>query len=386
MFVFDGITDSRCYKVRFNASQDTISFSNSSSYWKVGFSKSTSMSLYSLTPKKSTVYIKGTTKYGNISTRASSMTNTSSYYYVKLGSDSIDVVNVSANKSQVISGESITVKVSPSKTITYGGTISYLYQYSKDGGSTWEDISTSTSTSIQFEVPTSNADYTLKFRVRSQDNMGFTSTDYILSQNIGVTINNPPSFNVSGSNLGTVSEPICIDYIVSDVENDDINVTESIDDVIIRTYKPVLGQSNTFQISGQKWNKLLNGVHKVAISATDINNSTSIQEWTFTKNIDSVELTLSTPLEAADIIHRTILNVERKVPEGAEFRVYACNNGFDNEPVWEEMTSAVLRGKKFFFSNATKTATKWGYNLKIILQRNNTQGDCYISGIGGNFE
>lgn len=95
--------------------------------------------------------------------------------YTYLGSDSIDPISIYYPTSGVNPGDNITVSVTPASNI-YGGTIIYLYQYSLNGGG-WLDAQTTTATSIQFDIP--NTATSIQFRARAQDDMGFTSTDYV---------------------------------------------------------------------------------------------------------------------------------------------------------------------------------------------------------------
>jgi hypothetical protein len=86
------------------------------------------------------------------------------------------------------------------------------------------------------------------------------------------------------------------------------------------------------------------------------------------------------------MLTRAIINVTRQIPAGAVFTVEVCNNGFDASPTWQDVTAAVSTGNRFFFSNTDKTAPDWGFNFRIRVQRNDATGDCFIQGIGGNFE
>ena len=63
-----------------------------------------------------------------------------------------------------------------------------------------------------------------------------------------------------------------------------------------------------------------------------------------------------------------------------------CNNGFDSSPTWEDATDAALAHHAHVFANKIKQNTKWGVNVRVNLTRNGAIGDCYLSGIGGNFE
>lgn len=106
-----------------------------------------------------------------------------SYWYTRLTSGSIDPTAVALASSPPVAGQSATIQVTP-RSNSYG-TISYLYQYSIDDGSTWTTIATSSATSYSFTVPTGAA--SIKVRVRAQDNLGFTSADYVTSSAYTVT-------------------------------------------------------------------------------------------------------------------------------------------------------------------------------------------------------
>lgn len=105
------------------------------------------------------------------------------YFYLYRGSDSIDPLSINYPMDNLRPGDKITISVSKSSSIKYGGTISYLYQYQLNGGS-WTNIQTTSAESISFTVP-SNAK-TIRFRVRAQDDMGFVSTTYVTGDTAGV--------------------------------------------------------------------------------------------------------------------------------------------------------------------------------------------------------
>lgn len=126
------------------------------------------------------------------------------YFYDYIGSDNIDPNSVTYSTNSPVQGQSITIQVSP-RSNTYGGTISYQYQYSINNGSTWTNIdSATTSTSKSFTIPSSATQF--KARVRASDNMGFTSTDYVTGGNL--TVREPTAtytISLTASSGGTVS-------------------------------------------------------------------------------------------------------------------------------------------------------------------------------------
>lgn len=141
------------------------------------------------------------TKIGTVSSSSQSTYPTTSegglqngYVYLYLGSDNIDAISTSSSSSSSLKpGSSCNIIVS-SRANSYGGTISYLYQYSVNGGS-WTNISTTSNTSITFIIP--NNATSIMFRTRAQDNMGFTSSDYVSS----------PLYTVTTSSGGGTVDP-----------------------------------------------------------------------------------------------------------------------------------------------------------------------------------
>lgn len=66
-----------------------------------------------------------------------------------------------------------------------GYTVSYLYQYSINGGSSWITVgAATTNTQIEITIPESAEQFMA--RVRAQDDIGFTSADYVTGANLAV--------------------------------------------------------------------------------------------------------------------------------------------------------------------------------------------------------
>lgn len=63
-----------------------------------------------------------------------------------------------------------------------------------------------------------------------------------------------------------------------------------------------------------------------------------------------------------------------------------CNNANDPAPEWEDATEAATAKHAHIFTNTMKQAPEWGVNVRVTIERNSAIGDCYITGIGGNFE
>lgn len=107
---------------------------------------------------------------------------TTSNWYVYQGSDSIDPTAVSYSNTKPKAGETIAVTVTP-RANTYGGTISYRYEYSTDGGGSWAFFS-GTDTSYNIQIPQGASQFMV--RVRASDGWGFTSSTYVYGANLTV--------------------------------------------------------------------------------------------------------------------------------------------------------------------------------------------------------
>lgn len=106
---------------------------------------------------------------------------------------------------------------------------------------------------------------------------------------------------------------------------------------------------------------------------------------TFEK-IRKINFDLSTPIETETMPERVSVEVGSKIPLGASYVVSVCNNANDENPTWEDCTSEVKSNLAHVFSNNTKTADNWAINIKVEIDASDSDTECYVSGIGGNWE
>ena len=112
------------------------------------------------------------------------------YYYVRQGSDEVDPTAVTV-PDDIDDGTTIQISITPNTGKTYGGTISYTYQYRYNGGS-WQTLTTTTAVTASLAVPKDQYK-TLEVRVRAQDDMGFTSNTWVTSGVKTIIANQPPT-------------------------------------------------------------------------------------------------------------------------------------------------------------------------------------------------
>ena len=165
--------------------------------WNVGLWGSSGKSYYGFTVYKSdSGYRPGAFQQWLSSSRSSEYPNydvdyPDGYFYYSEDQDVIDPVSVSIPDS-ILYDSDITISIAASEDAinnTYGN-ISYTYSY-KFNDTDWTDIKTTSETTCSLRVPSGKK--TVKVRVRAQDDIGFTSSTYVESNEVSVYASNPPS-------------------------------------------------------------------------------------------------------------------------------------------------------------------------------------------------
>jgi len=286
--------------------------------------------------------------------------------------------------AEVIGGEQALIKWGAS-TDPDGNLAGYRLERKVDNGAFTQIAQTNVNTR-QYTDDIQWGWNTVRYRVKAYDT-NEAESDYETSGLITVINNRPPAISGEDGDLGTKNEGFSQNYTITDADDGAVvTVVEKLDGKEIRTYTATLGATNTFDITGDRWVKLLNGPHTMTITATDQLGASVTRTWTFTKSVTSIEFTLTNPLPADDMPTKCIINITGSLPLGSELTVEVCNNGNDEEPTWEDITQKVLGNQKHFFQNTTKTAEEWGFNLRVKLERGTATGLVAISSIGGNFE
>ena len=91
--------------------------------------------------------------------------------------------------------------------------------------------------------------------------------------------NSAPSISGQDTDLGLQTGSFAENYTVTDVEGDNVVVTEYVDDEQIRSYQATLGQEETVVLARAAWLQLTNGAHQLRVEAVDGNFATSVRVW-----------------------------------------------------------------------------------------------------------
>lgn len=265
-----------------------------------------------------------------------------------------------------------------------GNLAGYSLEREVDGSGQWSVVYTGNTLSYTDTITKGWA--SVKYRVRAYDTNNAYS-GYVTSPSRPVNNNTAPEIactSPSGSNLGTKDAGFTVSYTVSDVDGDEVSVTEAIDGVTKRTFTAALGTSNSFKVNGEYFMKLLNGDHTMTITANDGKAST-VHSLTFKKEVTGASVTLEAPMEADALITICVLSVAGFIPADAHYTVEVTNNAKDDAPVWEDCTAEVKSGANHIFENKT-AANGFAFNFRVTAERGASGEGGYINSVQGGFQ
>lgn len=196
-----------------------------------------------------------------------------------------------------------------------------------------------------------------------------------------------PVISGNDKDMGVINDKFEYVFSISDVEKDTIYYSTYLDNKLLsKQVEAVDGKKYATVIEGMDMIKLEPGKHTFKIVAVDAQGSKSERIITFSRDVQTLIMMLKEPF-ATDVQSKKVLVAPGwDVAKGAECRVEVCNNGFDTNPTWEDATAMTELNKAYVFQNDRKTATKWGVNIRLMIERKAAKTNSYITGIGGAFE
>ena len=277
-------------------------------------------------------------------------------------------------------GEPLTITWGQSTDID-GDPICYILERQTDGG-TWTKLYEGAEQTYTDSII--KGWKTVAYRVKAYDSYN-SSSAYVTSETRTVNNNTAPVISGEDAALGVKTGSFSQAYTVSDAENNTVTVTEYVDNQVIRSYQAVLGQDTAITISRENWMKLTNGNHQLRVTAYD-GVATTARIWTFSKKETVICFQLAAPMETEAAAVKILVSPTWKI-DGAAVRVEACNNAFDEAPAWEDITAMLMLKRVYHFTNAAKTADKWGLDIRFTIEKNEGyEGEVSITGFGVAYE
>lgn len=190
----------------------------------------------------------------------------------------------------------------------------------------------------------------------------------------------------SGEDLGEKDAEFELTYTpIGPRENASVKVVEILDGQEKRQYTVTSGTKTSFKIDKDEWREILNGQHTITIKADD-GTEKAEKTFKFLKNETEILLELKNPMEAIEMPTKAIVQMIASIPSGATSKVEICNNAFDTNVSWQDVTEEVKNLENIEFKNKSKTAENWGVNIRVNIKRNSAEGSCFISTLNMKFE
>lgn len=257
-----------------------------------------------------------------------------------------------------------------------------------EGETIYSTIGTSTTHNIVvndevLKKLTSNKQYSITVKAEdSQKSSKNSSTTFTFTK-----ISDPPILNIEDKDFGKILNKPIIEYSLTKGEN--VTIREKIEDKEVRNFKATIGETYQFEMSDEDWQGFSpNKVITATIEAEDEYGQVTTKTFTFEKIITRIEIKGKTPTKTDDKVTKVLLRPILRSMEGVKtVNIYACNNGLDNEPTWEDISENSLLHNVSFLENDSKTSEEWAFNLKIVIEREEGyDGEIILDALGGAFE
>lgn len=266
-----------------------------------------------------------------------------------------------------------------------GNLSGYILERAINGGSSYTQVFKGNA--LSFTDSITKGWTSVRYRVKAYDSYEAES-GYTTSPERTVDNNTAPTITCDyedGADLGTKSSGFTVSYSVNDVDSSDtLTVVEKLDGVQKRSFTATRNQSNSFAVTGEYFQKILNGQHTMVISVSD-GKVTTTRTFTFTKSVTTAVITLEEPMEADAQITICAITVAGSIPADAEYTVEVTNNAKDTSPVWEDCTTAAKNGTNYLFTNET-AANGFAFNFRVTAERGDSDEGGYITSIQGGFQ
>lgn len=274
----------------------------------------------------------------------------------------------------IMSGQTADISWTAS-TDPEGNAITYHLECSINRGS-YSRIYTGANLSYVHTITT--AMNTLQYRVRAADTAGATS-DYTTGVEVNVIHAVKPGISGQDTNLGSVTEPVSVSFVVTDDDpGDSVTVDIKLDGNTIEQIDPVdLGETYNITLTEAQFYGLANGQHKLEITAADSYGLSTTRTFTFSRTVTAIDFELE-PIQTDEMPEKILISSQFYAEA---ITILVCNNALDAAPTWESATN----GLKHIFSNTTKTAENWAIGVRVMITPSANFPEVYCHALNGSY-
>lgn len=134
----------------------------------------------------------------------------------------------------------------------------------------------------------------------------------------------------------------------------------------------------------EEWLKFKPGSYILRIIVTDSKLNVTEKIFKFDKDRTKLIVQLAQPIETDVAAQKAIANVVWYIAPGATGKIEVTNNAFDDDPVWEDATNEATEVfVPHTFTNRSKTATKWGFSMRVTIEPGTSVAKSVVNGIAG---
>lgn len=296
-------------------------------------------------------------------------------------SNTITVTNNSApeisGRDEDLGGKKAPFKISLSVSDKDSDTVNVVAKLNGSILKTINNIKLNTNYEIEIDAARFNAlalNARNEIEISATDSKATTYRRYTFAR-----INSAPEIVLTKTSYGEQDKPFSFTYKITDAEGDKCSIRILFGSKVLDYKKDVeLGKEQKYTFSKLDFAKIPAGEISIKIEATDANDGVSSKIVTFAKAINGCGYIFNK--DTAAKVSQAIVSVSRKIDEKSTFKAYVCNNANDTNPAWEEVTE--MLEKIYTIKNATKTAAKWAFGLKVEVVRGKDAGDSYLNAIG----
>lgn len=186
--------------------------------------------------------------------------------------------------------------------------------------------------------------------------------------------------------LGYLKECPVITYTVKDQDIDDkLTVKERLNGKSLRSFTVDPDTEIESNITEDNWLNCYDTVNIFEIMVSDLYGNTAYKTITFTKNVSNIQL-ITKPILCTNMPTKISLELDWVV-NNASGKVEVCNNAFDDNPTWEDITDNLELDTMYLFTNNTKIAPDWGISIKVTIEKDSGyRGEIDLYSIKGTYE